>query len=88
MWRVFRSIGLAVALLALASCGDPTKEDIIDKARGIDNRDALQEALGKPDDITKVGPIETWVYKATNGSVAFLITGDTVQLQAAAGKSD
>jgi hypothetical protein len=39
--------------------------------------------LGRPDDITKLGPVETWRYKASNGEVVFVIVGDTVTLQAA-----
>jgi hypothetical protein len=67
--------------LGLAACGDPSKEDIIGKARDIKTRTELQAKLGKPDDIGKLGPIEQWTYKASNGEVVFVITGDTVALQ-------
>jgi len=57
---------------------------------GVEGRDrredaGLERALGKPDDITKLGPVETWRYKASNGEVIFLIVGDDVTLQAAGG---
>ncbi len=70
-------------LLAAAACGEPSKGDILEKAKGITAKTELAKALGKPDDINKLGPIETWTYKASNGEVVFLITGETVALQAA-----
>jgi hypothetical protein len=42
----------------------------------------LEAQLGAPDDRTKLGPIETWTYQASDGKVTYLIAGDTVQLQA------
>lgn len=65
------------------SCGGRTKEDIVDKARDISTRTELQKALGTPDDISKLGPVERWTYKASNGEVTFVIIGDQVTLQAA-----
>ncbi len=76
---------VAGVLLAAAACGEPSKSDILEKARGITARTELEKALGKPDDISKLGPIETWTYKASNGEVVFLITDETVVLQAAGG---
>ena len=70
-------------LLAAAACGEPSKGDILEKAKGITAKTELAKALGKPDDINKLGPIETWTYKASNGEVVFLITGEMVALQAA-----
>ena len=60
-----------------------SKEDLIEKARDANTRAELERALGKPSDITKLGPVEQWTYKAANGSVVFLIVGDKVTLQAA-----
>ena len=73
----------ALALCGLISCGSPTKEDIIGKTRNVSTRDELEKAAGKPSDIAKLGPVETWTYKASNGNVVFLIVGDKVTLQAA-----
>ncbi|PYM96434.1 MAG: hypothetical protein DME04_01955 [Candidatus Rokuibacteriota bacterium] len=72
-------------MLGLVACGRGTKEDIVAKARDISRRADLERVLGKPDDITKLGPLETWRYKASNGEVIFLIVGDDVTLQAAGG---
>ena len=71
---------LAAALLTGCS---RTKEDIVEKARSVSTRAELERALGKPSDVAKLGPVEQWTYKASNGSVVFLIMGDTVTLQAA-----
>jgi hypothetical protein len=82
----FRTAVLSAAFVAaLAACGDPTKEDIIEDSRGIETKTALMDKLGQPDDISKVGPIERWTYNASNGSVIFVITGEKVALQATGG---
>lgn len=73
----------AAVLLTLTACGDPTKADIIDKARGVETREQLQKKLGKPTEISKLGPIEQWTYKAKDGQVTFILTGDSVAMQAA-----
>ncbi len=83
--RLTRALALGLVLAALASCGKPTKETLIEKSRDISSRDALAVALGQPDKIDKLGPIEVWTYTASNGKVTFLITGDLVALQAAGG---
>jgi hypothetical protein len=75
-------------LLVLAACGKPTKEELVRKSENVKTKAELEAVLGRADDITKVGPIETWRYKGSNGEVVFLITGNTVQLQATnSGKS-
>jgi hypothetical protein len=73
----------AILLLALAACGEPTQHEIIEKARGVDTRQQLEKKLGKPSDVSKLGPIEKWTYKAKDGTVVFIITGDRVALEAA-----
>ena len=83
----FRVFVCAAVVLGLAACGRGTKEDIVTKARDVSRRADLERVLGKPDDITKLGPVETWRYKASNGEVIFLIVGDEVTLQAA-GRGD
>ncbi len=74
-------------VLLLAACGEATTADILKKAEKIESRAELERALGKPAEISKLGPIETWTYKASNGTVSFLITGDKVQLTTAGTKS-
>lgn len=74
----------ALMLMTLVACSDPTKEDLLAKSKGISTRADLEKTLGKPDDISKFGPIEQWTYKASNGSVMFVLTGDSVTLQATA----
>ena len=70
-----------LALLLLAGCSR-SKEDIVGKARAAKSRSDLERVLGKPDDIAKLGPVERWTYKASNGEVVFVVVGDTVTLQA------
>jgi hypothetical protein len=72
---------VALALLALAGCSR-TKEDVLRKAETVKTRADLESRLGRPDDIAKLGPMERWTYKATNGDVVFVIVGDAVTLQA------
>ncbi len=78
-----RAAVAAAVLLTLTACGDPTKADIIDKARGVETREQLQKKLGKPTEVSKLGPIEQWTYKAKDGQVTFILTGDSVAMQAA-----
>lgn len=75
---------LASALIA-AACGEPTKTDILKKAEGVSEKARLEEILGRPDDISKLGPIEQWTYQASDGTVVFIITGEVVTLQATGG---
>jgi hypothetical protein len=76
--------GLLVWMLAaglVVGCSR-SKEDLVLKSRGVGTRAELERALGKPTDISKLGPVEQWTYKASNGNVVFLIVGDKVTLQA------
>jgi hypothetical protein len=80
-----RMIALGSCLLltfVLAGCGPSTKEDIVLKAKEAKTRAALEKALGRPDDISKLGPVEKWTYKAKNGQVTFVLVGDTVTIEA------
>ena len=72
---------LAFALLAVA-CGPKTKHDILSRAEQVKTKTELERALGAPDEHDKLGPIEVWTYEASDGSVTFLITGESVTLQA------
>ena len=77
-------VALLMVALALAGCSR-TKEDVLRKAESVKTRADLESRLGRPDDIAKLGPVERWTYKASNGDVVFVIVGDTVTLQAAGG---
>ena len=81
---------MLVWLLAVALVGgcSRSKEDLVEKSRGASTRAELERALGKPSDIAKLGPVEQWTYKASNGNVVFLIVADKVTLQAASGGAD
>jgi hypothetical protein len=79
---------LAVTLVWMLAAGlvlgcSRSKEDLVEKSRNVSTRAELEQALGKPSEISKVGPVEQWTYKASNGTVVFLIVGDRVTLQAA-----
>ena len=81
--RFARGLGslLLVAAVALVACGPPTQHDILKKAEGIETKQELEAALGAPDDIDKLGPIEKWTYTASDGEVEFVITGDRIALE-------
>lgn len=85
--KYFRGLAAVAALMFVTACGDPSKQDIIKDAESADTKAQLESALGKPDDVSKLGPVEKWTYKASDGEVIFMITGDTVALQAAGGSS-
>ncbi len=86
--RVLRNVVLAGVLLALTACGEPTKQDILERAENASTKAELEAAVGKPDDVSKFGPIEKWTYKASNGEVVFLIAGDSVALEATGGAGE
>jgi len=85
---MIRAAVCGLALVLLTACGGGTKEDIIQKARDVSTRADLEKVLGKPTDIAKLGPVERWTYKASNGEVVFIIVGDKVTLQATGGPDD
>lgn len=83
--RIMRFIRTTVALLSLlllAACFAPSKADLLKKAKGVSSRADLEAALGEPSDVSKLGPIEKWTYKASDGSVVFVLAGDTVTIEA------
>jgi len=83
--RLMGAAGAALLLL-LSGCGDPSKHEIIKKAAGVENKAQLEKALGAPDDVGKVGPVETWTYRAADGEVVFLIVGDSISLKMTGGE--
>jgi hypothetical protein len=82
MRRLAGLLMIALALLVTA-CGPASTEDLVAKAREAKTRAELERALGKPDDVSKLGPLEKWTYKARNGQVVFVLVGDVVTLEAA-----
>ncbi len=81
----FKVLISALALLALTACGDPSKGEIIKKAENASTKAELEKALGAPTEVDKVGPLEKWTYKASDGVVVFAIVGDTVTMKATGG---
>lgn len=78
IWSLIACIALASVLVG---CGPSSKSDIVSKARDAKTRADLEKALGKADDVDKVGPVEKWTYKAKDGRVVFILVGDTVTIE-------
>ncbi|NIA67745.1 hypothetical protein HBA54_04005 [Pelagibius litoralis] len=83
--RFFATKIAFVLLLLLAGCFAPSKADIIKKAEGASTRADLESALGEPSEVSKIGPIEKWTYKAADGAVIFLLAGDSVTFEVTEG---
>ncbi len=81
MRQWFKVAAIAVIAVTLVACGKPTKRDILAKAESVGTKAELEQAIGKPDSVSKLGPLESWTYTASNGEVVFLIAGNTVTLQ-------
>ena len=81
--RRFAGLLMIALALLLTACGPSSKEDMVAKAREVKTRAELERALGKPHDVSKLGPLEKWTYKARNGQVVFVLVGDVVTLEAA-----
>ena len=79
------ALGLAIAV-ALGGVGchrgpfAPSKADLLAKAQEAKDRASLEKALGRPDDVSKFGPIETWTYRAKDGELKFTVAGETIVL--------
>ena len=76
-WKLALAAGL---MLAVAACGKPTKEAMLQKAGEAKKKSEVVALLGQPDDIGKLGPLEVWTYKASNGKVVFTMLADNVTL--------
>ncbi len=70
-----------LGLLLLAACFAPSKADLIKKAEGASSKAELEAALGEPSEVSKLGPIEKWTYKASDGAVVFVLAGDTITFE-------
>ncbi|TWT04043.1 hypothetical protein [Reyranella sp. CPCC 100927] len=82
--RLFLAAG--VAAMVLAGCDQsPSKAEILKKAEGVKTKAELEKVLGKPAELDKVGPIEKWTYKASDGSVTYIIVADQVTLDMTGG---
>jgi len=79
-----RTLAALLGLVLLAGCFAPSKGDLLKKAQGVTSRAGLEAALGEPSEVSKLGPIEKWTYVASDGSVVFLLAGDTVTFEATA----
>lgn len=82
--NLIRLTCLIVVAVAIVACDD-RKEDILTKSEKAKTREQLRSVIGDPDEVSKVGPIETWTYHTSNGSVTFTLAGDTVMLKATGG---
>ena len=76
-WKLLLAAGL---MLAVAACGKPTKESMLQKAGNAKKSAEVVALLGQPDDIGKIGPLEVWTYKAANGKLIFTMLADNVTL--------
>lgn len=81
--RILALTVAAALIFSLGACGDPAKQDILKKAEKAATKAELEKALGKPTEVSKVGPVEKWSYKAKDGVVVFMIAGDKVTLSGA-----
>ncbi|MBT5267483.1 MAG: hypothetical protein HOL85_21820 [Rhodospirillaceae bacterium] len=76
-----RVIVLLAVCLALAGCLQEKKADLIDKSKGIETVAELEKALGKPKEVSKIGPLEQWIYEASDGKLVFSIVAGRVALE-------
>ncbi len=77
MRRLATALALGATLM-LAACFQDTKGEIVKKAEGASTVEDLRTALGEPDELNKAGPIEEWIYDASDGTVRFPIIAGKV----------
>ena len=87
MKRLLVALLFGAALGLLAAC-DVSKDDILQKAAKAETAEELRQALGDPDEVSKLGPIETWTYKASNGTVTFTLAAGNVTLSTTSDKKE
>ena len=73
------SVLIALALAACEEAPPSTLAEIVRKAEKAGTRAELERVLGKPHKLSRIGPAETWTYKATDGEISFLVVGDSVR---------
>ena len=76
-WRIALAAGL---MLVLAACGKPTKEEMLQKSEAAKTKAEVVAVLGQADDIAKIGPLEIWTYRASNGRLVFTMLNNDVTL--------
>ncbi|MDA0340278.1 MAG: hypothetical protein O3B74_01615 [Proteobacteria bacterium] len=87
MRQLFTLTVVGTLALFLTGCFDDSKADILKKAKAAETSEQLESALGKPDDVSKLGPIEQWTYEASNGTVVFSIVAGDVTLKTTSDKA-
>ena len=87
---MFRMIWLLLALAAVVvlGCGPPSQHEILKQAEGVETKQELEAAIGAPDEVDKLGPMEKWTYRASEGDVEFVITGDKVKFKSTKDRDD
>lgn len=70
-----------VLLTGCVSLGLASKADILRQAEYAQTRSQLEDALGQPSRLSRLGPVETWTYDARDGAVVFLLINGRVALQ-------
>ena len=74
-------ITFALFLLALLTgCGQGTTQEVSKKVETshVKTKAELESLLGKPDKFEKLGPIESWTYKTSDGEYSVQVMGDKV----------
>jgi hypothetical protein len=85
--RRFALAGIVGLALLPAACDRMvTKADILKKAEGARTKADLEKQVGKPSEVDKVGPMEQWTYKTSDGSVVFMILNDRIVFDATGSK--
>ena len=79
---------LAFAAVAVLGCGPPSQHEILKQAEGVETKQELEATVGAPDEVDKLGPMEKWTYRASEGDVEFVITGDKVGLKSTKDRDD
>jgi len=82
------SLLLAFAAVAVLGCGPPSQHEILKQAEGVETKQELEAAIGAPDEVDKLGPMERWTYRASEGDVEFVITGDKVKFKSTKDRDD
>lgn len=85
MPRLATALVLA-SVLMLSACFKDSKAEIAKKAENASTVEELRTAIGEPDELNKAGPIEEWIYDASDGTVRFPILAGKVGPMVTGGK--